>query len=141
MERGDKKKLRLRFPIERYKDVYFKNGYWFGKYTDDFIEEMRGLGRTVTEETYEEKEIGEITAKFYGMASKAGQIAMKGKKVHTSEGIEKSLPVTYTMGSWVENFTDYIRSAMSYTNSRTLDELRQATVIVASQNTYNSVNK
>ena len=141
MERGDKKKLRLRFPLERYKDVYFKNGSWYGKYTDEFIEEMRGLGRTVTEDTYDEKPLGEISAKFYGMASKAGQIAMKGKKVHTSEGIEKSLPVTYTMGTWVENFTDYIRSAMSYTNSRTLDELREAEVVVASQNTYNSVNK
>jgi hypothetical protein len=75
------------------------------------------------------------------MASKSGQIAMKGKKVHTSEGIEKILPVTYTMGTWVENMTDYLRSAMSYTNSRTLDELRQSNVIVVSQNTYNSVNK
>jgi hypothetical protein len=102
---------------------------------------MRGLGRTVTEDTYDEKPLGEISAKFYGMASKAGQIAMKGKKVHTSEGIEKLLPVTYTMVTWVENFTDYIRSAMSYANSRTLDELREAEVVVASQNTYNSVNK
>jgi len=141
MERGDKKKLRLRFPLERYKDVYFKNGSWYGKYTDEFIEEMRGLGRTVTEDTYDEKPLGEISAKFYGMASKAGQIAMKGKKVHTSEGIEKLLPVTYTMATWVENFTDYIRSAMSYANSRTLDELREAEVVVVSQNTYNSVNK
>ena len=76
-----------------------------------------------------------------GMASKAGQIAMKGKKVHTSEGIEKMFDVTYTMGTWVENMTDYLRSAMSYTNSRTLDELRSADVVLISQNTYNSVNK
>ena len=66
---------------------------------------------------------------------------MKGKKVHTSEGLEKSLPVTYTMQGWVENFTDYIRSAMSYTNSRTLDELRESDVVLVSMNTYNSVNK
>ena len=93
--------------------------------------------------TFNDKTIflGDISAKFYGMASKAGQIAMKGKKVHTSEGIEKTLPVTYTMATWVENFTDYLRSAMSYTNSRTLDELKEAQVVVVSQNTYNSVNK
>ena len=75
------------------------------------------------------------------MASKAGQIAMKGKKVHTSEGIEKTLPVTYTIGTWVENMIDYLRSAMSYTNSRTLDDLRQAEVVIVSNNTYHSVNK
>ena len=141
MERGDKKRIRLRFPIERYRDINFRNGGWFARYTDEFIEEMRRKGRTVTDDTYDEKPLGEIYAKFYGMASKAGQIAMKGKKVHTSEGIEKTLPVTYTMATWVENFTDYIRSAMSYTNSRTLDDLREADVVVVSQNTYLSVNK
>jgi len=141
MERGDKKKLRLRFPIERYKDINYRNDCWYAKYTDEFIEEMRGKGRTVNDDTYDEKPLGNIYAKFYGMASKAGQIAMKGKKVHTSEGIEKTLPVTYTMATWVENFADYIRSAMSYTNSRTLNELREANVVLVSQNTYNSINK
>ena len=92
---------------------------------------------------YNGKEIylGDIKAKFYGMASKAGQIAMNGKKVHTSEGIEKTLPVMYTISTWVENFVDYIRSAMSYTNSKTLLDLQQASCIVASNNTYNSINK
>ena len=132
------KKIQLRFPIERYENIRYENELWKGDYTDEFVEKMKDMGRTVEKEN---RVIGDLSAKFYGMASKSGQIAMKGKKVHTSEGIEKILPVTYTMGTWVENFTDYIRSAMSYANSRTLDELRQATVIVASQNTYNSVNK
>ena len=132
------KKIQLMFPIERYENIRYENELWKGDYTDDFVEKMKAMGRTVEKENHV---IGNLDAKFYGMASKAGQIAMKGKKVHTSEGIEKILPVTYTMGTWVENFTDYIRSAMSYTNSRTLDELRQANVLVVSQNTYNSVNK
>ena len=66
---------------------------------------------------------------------------MKGKKVHTSEGIEKMLPVIYTIGTWVENMTDYLRSAMSYTNSRTLDDLKKSEIVVISQSTYNSINK
>ena len=139
MERGGNKKLRLRFPIERYTDICYKDNCWYAKYTDEFIDEMKSKGRVIKENDV--KPIGDIFAKFYGMASKAGQIAMKGKKVHTSEGIEKTLPVTYTMKTWVENFTDYVRSAMSYTNSRTLDELREANVVLVSQNTYNSVNK
>lgn len=94
--------------------------------------------------TFDGKEVflGDIIAVFYGMASRAGQIAMKGEKTHTSEGIEKRLPVLYTMKTWVENMTDYLRSAMSYTGSRTLDDFRNnAKVIVISKNTYESVNK
>lgn len=132
------KALNLRVPLERYKSFKYENGYWTGEYTDEFVEKMKNKGREITDR---HKEIGQISARFYGMASRAGQIAMKGKKVHTSEGLEKSLPVTYTMQGWVENFTDYIRSAMSYTNSRTLDELRESDVVLVSMNTYNSVNK
>ena len=75
------------------------------------------------------------------MASRQGQIAMKGKKTHTSEGVLKILPVEYTMSTWVENFIDYIRSAMSYTNARELSSLKNANVVIISDNTYNSINK
>ena len=141
MDRGihsTSKKVLLRFLLERYENLKCENGLWSGDYTDEFIAEMKENGRETEKENHP---IGEIKAKFYGMASKAGQIAMKGKKVHTSEGIEKMFDVTYTMGTWVENMTDYLRSAMSYTNSRNLDEFRQADVVLISQNTYNSVNK
>lgn len=135
---GSTKKIHLRFPIERYENLRYENGRWVGNYTDEFIKKMAENGREVEKENHN---IGQVYSKFYGMASRAGQIAMKGKKVHTSEGIEKVLEVTYTIKTWVENMTDYLRSAMSYTNSRTLDELKQAEVVIASMNTYNSINK
>ena len=75
------------------------------------------------------------------MASRQGQIAMKGKKTHTREGVLKILPVEYTMSTWVENFIDYIRSAMSYTNARELSSLNNANVVIISDNTYNSITK
>ena len=132
------KTLHLKFPIERYENLRYEDGIWKGDYTDEFIDKMNVSGRKVEKKDHV---IGQLVARFYGMASRAGQIAMKGKKVHTSEGIEKSLPVTYTIGTWVENMTDYLRSAMSYTNSRTLDEFRKSEVVLVSNNTYNSVNK
>ena len=91
---------------------------------------------------YEGKEIalGNIKAAFYGMASKKGQVAMRGDKVRTSEGIEWEFPVKYTMKTWVDNFKDFLTSAMSYTNSRTLDEYRRSEVITITQNAYNSIN-
>ena len=72
------------FPISEISNIHMENGLWHGDYKND-------------KNVY----IGDINARFYGMASRAGQIAMKGKKVHTSEGIEKILPVTYTMSTWV----------------------------------------
>lgn len=132
------KSLHLKFPIERYENLRCENGFWKGDYTDEFVDKMKSSGHKVEKYNHD---IGRLEAKFYGMASKAGQIAMKGKKVHTSEGIEKTLPVTYTIATWVENMIDYLRSAMSYTNSRTLEELKNAEVVIVSNNTYNSVNK
>ena len=81
-------------------------------------------------------------ATFYGMASREGQIAMNGKKTKTSEGIKKLIKVEYTMSGWVENFTDYLRSSMSYTGNFTLDDFKNKTnLIVNSKNAVEVVNK
>ena len=79
---------------------------------------------------------------FYGMASALGQIDIDGKKTKTAEGIDMYLPVEYTMESWVNNFRDYLRSAMSYTGAHTLaDFIGKPELAVISENTYQSVNK
>lgn len=79
---------------------------------------------------------------FYGMASGLGQIAIGGKKTKTAEGIDMYLPVEYTISSWVENFKDYLRSAMSYTGAHNLEEfIGKPDLVVISENTYQSVNK
>lgn len=85
--------------------------------------------------------LGEINSVFYGMASREGQIALSGKKTKTSEGISKLLRVEYTMHTWVENFIDYLRSAMSYTGNLNLEEFRNKTnLIVNSENAISVVN-
>ena len=85
---------------------------------------------------------GESYATFYGMASREGQIAMNGAKTKTSEGVKKLLKVEYTMEGWTKNFTDYLRSAMSYLGTDTLDVVREKTILVVnSQNAVNAVNK
>lgn len=79
---------------------------------------------------------------FFGMASKKAQELMHGEKIRTSEGIEKIVEVKYTLRQWVDNFTDYLRSAMSYTNAKTLNDfITNTDTIVISNNTYMSVNK
>lgn len=88
--------------------------------------------------------LGPVTIKktFYGMASKRGQLAMNGKKTHTSEGIETTLDVEYTMQAWVENFTDYLRSAMSYAGARDLQQFTTNTKLVTnSVSAITSINR
>ena len=59
---------------------------------------------------------------YYGMSTKHAQRLMGKTELHTSEGIVKYVHVNKTLPQWVENFTDYLRSAMSYTNSYNLKD-------------------
>ena len=69
-----------------------------------------------------EKYIGQLNVKFFGMASADGQKSISGKKTKTSEGITKYLPVKYTLKGWMENMISYLRSAMSYCDCKDLSE-------------------
>ena len=63
-----------------------------------------------------------ITKKFRGMSTKEVQKKWGKVTLKTSEGVVKRHEVEYTLEQWVENFTDYLKSAMSYTNSKTLED-------------------
>jgi IMP dehydrogenase/GMP reductase len=80
--------------------------------------------------------------KFYGMASAQGQIDLNGAKTKTSEGTVKEYDIKYKLDSWCTNMSDYLRSAMSYCDAHTLEELStKVDCMVISNNTYNSVNR
>lgn len=83
----------------------------------------------------------ELYKKFYGMASKDGQIDLCGKKIKTSEGVTKYIKVTTNLHKWIDNMIDYMKSAMSYTNIKNLHQFKNVNLVVISNNTYNSVNK
>ena len=62
---------------------------------------------------------------YYGMSTKRAQKETGRKTLHTSEGISKWVYVNKTLTQWTENFTDYLRSAMSYTNSFNLEQFKK----------------
>ena len=67
----------------------------------------------------------EVNKMFYGMSTKYAQVEThSSNKLKTSEGIVKTQKVEYTLPQWVENEISYLRSAMSYTNSKTLEEYK-----------------
>lgn len=66
-----------------------------------------------------------ILYKLYrGMSTKEVQKTWGRTELKTAEGISKFQKVEYTLSGWCENFEDYLRSAMSYTNSKTLPEFK-----------------
>jgi GMP reductase len=83
-----------------------------------------------------------LTVDYRGMSTKLIQKEMKRNRMTTSEGISKRNKVEYTFNSWKENFDDYLRSAMSYTNSLTIDDFRGTDCIhEVSMNVFRRMNK
>lgn len=80
----------------------------------------------------------ELFKDFYGMSTKKAQIAMGSAKLKTSEGIVKKNKVEFDIAGWVENETDYLRSAMSYTNSKTLADYKGSEYIVMNRIQFNN---
>ena len=57
--------------------------------------------------------------KFRGMSTKEVQTHL-GNELRSSEGVTRMIQVEYTLNGWVDNFKDYLSSAMSYTDSKDL---------------------
>lgn len=92
------------------------------------------LDRKKFDELKERWKKGEFVVwkQYRGMSTKFAQSAIaaangqKNIKLKTSEGLVKYQKVEYTLDGWVENEIDYLKSAMSYTNSRTLAEYKES---------------
>ena len=79
---------------------------------------------------------------FYGMSTKTAQKKMGKKNLKTSEGVERKWKVEYTLPKWQENFEHYLRSAMSYSDARTLKEfIGKADFELITENAFNRFNK
>lgn len=72
--------------------------------------------------------------KFRGMSTKQVQKKWGKSKLTTSEGIVKFNMVEYTIDKWIENFEDYLKSAMSYTNSINLEEFKETEYVFITEN-------
>jgi hypothetical protein len=59
---------------------------------------------------------------FRGMSTKEVQKSWGKENLTTSEGVVRTQKVEYTLNGWVDNFTDYLKSAMSYCDKKTLPD-------------------
>jgi len=82
-----------------------------------------------------------LTKSFRGMSTKDVQKKWGKINLRTSEGISKQNPISYTLKGWVDNFSDYLKSSMSYTNSRNLEEFKNSFYTLITNNAYKRFNK
>jgi IMP dehydrogenase/GMP reductase len=78
---------------------------------------------------------------FRGMSTKAVQRKWGKLKLTTSEGVHRINKVEYTLEGWTENFKDYLKSAMSYTNSKNLKSFKESEFVFITENALNRYNK
>lgn len=67
---------------------------------------------------------------YYGMSTKLSQKITGGDGNKTSEGISKPVEVKYSVTKFIDNAESYLRSCMTYTNSKSLDDLKLAEVVI-----------
>lgn len=78
---------------------------------------------------------------YYGMSTKLAQKLTGGSGKITSEGISKPILVEYPIAKWAENMEAYMKSCMSYTGCRTIDEMRKETKLVVNLSSDKSFRK
>lgn len=89
------------------------------------------------------KDMKSITKESYGMSTKKAQkLINPSAKTKTSEGCTKYITVKETVKQWTDNMIDYMRSAMSYTDKRTINEFKgNVNLLVNSSCAILAVNK
>ena len=79
--------------------------------------------------------------KFRGMSTKEVQKHLSIEP-RSSEGVTRMVPVEYTLEGWVENFKDYLASAMSYCGASNLSEfIGKPKINLITQNSFERFNK
>lgn len=79
---------------------------------------------------------------YYGMSTKQAQVEFGKKGDKVEEGIYKLVYIDYTIKEWVEKFKAYLKSAMSYTNCKYLEQFKNnVTCELMTASAYNSYFK
>ena len=67
---------------------------------------------------------------YYGMSTKRAQKECGNVCSKTSEGVVRPIMVEYPIAKWADNMKSFLASAMSYTDSKNIDEFRKNTELI-----------
>lgn len=83
-----------------------------------------------------------IYKRFRGMSTKEVQKKWGNTTLKTSEGVVRIRKVEYTLRGFISNLGDYLKSAMSYSDAKDMDEFRYKSKFnIISNNAYKRFNK
>lgn len=107
---------------------------------DNYLWKRIKVSQSIAEWAYKHKI--PVYKKFRGMSTKEVQKKWGKEVLTTSEGVIRFRRVEYTLQQWLENFESYLRSAMSYSNAKTLEDFIGYTdTIQITNNAYKRFNK
>jgi len=78
---------------------------------------------------------------YYGMSTKFAQTKTGGSGKVTAEGISRPIPVEYPISKWADNMASYMKSCMSYTGCRTIEEMKKNTELIINLSSDRSFRK
>jgi len=107
----------------------FEDGMTKKKYDEAVANRQAGSYYLTTEERMYLAE-GKPYREYYGMSTKRAQKECGNVCSKTSEGVDIPVPVEYPIAKWADNMKSFLASAMSYTNSKNIDELRKNTELI-----------
>ena len=93
-------------------------------------EKCGGNGANYYKNAYERLSKRKPYRLYYGMSTKLAQKKTGGKGNVTAEGIARPIPVEYPIAKWADNMESYMKSCMSYTGCRTIEEMRKYTQLI-----------
>jgi IMP dehydrogenase/GMP reductase len=93
----------------------------YEKYRDEIAQVTESLAKMRKRKPYRE---------YYGMSTKRAQKETGGSGNTTAEGISRPIPIEYNINKWADNMKSFLVSAMSYTDSRTLEDFAENTELI-----------
>ena len=93
----------------------------YDKYQEEIAQVTESLSKLKKRKPYRE---------YYGMSTKRAQKETGGKGTTTAEGISRPIPIEYNISKWADNMKSFLVSVMSYTDSKTLEELAKNSELI-----------
>ena len=93
----------------------------YDKYQEEIAQVTESLSKMKKRKPYRE---------YYGMSTKRAQKETGGNGTTTSEGISRPIPIEYNINKWADNMKSFLVSVMSYTDSKTLEELARNSELI-----------
>lgn len=93
----------------------------YDKYQEEIAQVTESLSKMKKRKPYRE---------YMGMSTKKMQLATGGSGKTTAEGISRPIPVEYNINKWADNMKSFLISVMSYTDSKTLEELARNSELI-----------